>query len=186
MNKSIKHAVRIALIAALYAVFTFLSASLGLAYGNIQLRISEALMILCAFSSDAVAGVVIGCALANIASPFGPADMLIGSAATLAAALLIRTVAARVTDIRAVTALSVLMTAAVNGIAVGAETAFIAGAGQTPGVFFISAAEVVAGELIVGAVLGPLIVTALKKNKSLNLYFCTERSCEASVQKRKK
>ena len=60
-----------ALIAAAYAALTYLSAALGLAYGGIQFRISEALNILAAFTPAAVPGLMIGCVIGNIGSPMG-------------------------------------------------------------------------------------------------------------------
>ena len=56
MNKkmSVKDLVVAALIAALYAVLTYVSAAFGLAYGAVQFRISEALCILPLFTPTAI------------------------------------------------------------------------------------------------------------------------------------
>ena len=57
-----------ALIAAAYAGLTYLSNAFGLAYGPIQLRVSEILTLLPIFTTAAVPGLTIGCFIANIGS----------------------------------------------------------------------------------------------------------------------
>ena len=79
---------RAALIAALYAALGLVSAALGLAFGPVQLRLSEALCVLPLLLPEAVWGLPVGCALVNLLSPYGPLDLVIGSASTLLAALL--------------------------------------------------------------------------------------------------
>ena len=76
-----------ALIAAAYAGLTYLSNVFGLAYGPIQLRVSEVLTILPVFTPAAIPGLTVGCFIANIGS-FNVADMFFGTFATLAAAWL--------------------------------------------------------------------------------------------------
>lgn len=81
-----KSAARIAVIAALYAALTF--AALPIAYGMIQLRVSEALTILPLFCWEAIPGLFIGCLIAN--SIVSIMDVILGSLATLLAAVLTR------------------------------------------------------------------------------------------------
>ena len=76
-----------ALIAAAYAGLTYLCSAFSLAYGPIQLRISEVLTLLPIFTPAAIPGVTIGCFIANIGS-FNALDMIFGTAATLIAAIL--------------------------------------------------------------------------------------------------
>lgn len=76
-----------ALIAALYVALTFISASMGLASGVIQVRISEALTILPAFSFSAVPGLFIGCIVANLLTAAPIWDIIFGSLATLLGAV---------------------------------------------------------------------------------------------------
>ena len=72
------------IIAALYFVLTIIN---PLAFGQIQIRFSEALCILPFFTPAAVPGLFIGCLLSNLAgSPLGIYDIVFGSLATLAAA----------------------------------------------------------------------------------------------------
>lgn len=70
-TRKIHFLVEAGLIGALYAVLTYVSSMMGLAYGEVQFRISEALTILPVFTPAAIPGLVIGCIIANIGSPFG-------------------------------------------------------------------------------------------------------------------
>ena len=88
MHFDTKKLTRCALVAAIYVALTMLSNALNLAYGPIQLRFSEAMTVLPFLMPEASWGLFIGCVLSNILSPYGPLDMIVGSAATLLAALL--------------------------------------------------------------------------------------------------
>ena len=81
-----KKLVRAGIIAALYAGVTYIFAPY--AYGPFQIRPAEALTILPIFFTEAVPGLFIGCALANILSGYGVYDIVFGSLITLAAAIL--------------------------------------------------------------------------------------------------
>ena len=85
-NNKIKKLCTAGVIASLYAGLTYLSAALGLAYGPVQLRLSEALVILPIFEPVAVLGLVIGCFLGNLLS-FNVLDLLFGTAATAIGAM---------------------------------------------------------------------------------------------------
>ncbi len=81
---------RVAVIAAVYAALTIAIAPL--AYGEIQVRISDSMLILPlipGFGWDAVIGLTLGGFLANLASPFGYIDWIFGPVANFAAALLV-------------------------------------------------------------------------------------------------
>jgi len=85
---SIFQLVRGGLIAALYAV---LALSLPeFSYGIVQFRLSEALVLLPLYLPEAVPGLIIGCFLANLSSPFGIIDILGGTLCTALAAVLTR------------------------------------------------------------------------------------------------
>lgn len=74
------------LVAAVYAVVTLLFAPIS--YGQVQVRISEALTVLPYIMPQAVPGLFIGCFIANFIGGFGIPDVVMGSSATLIAALL--------------------------------------------------------------------------------------------------
>ncbi|MCR4690485.1 MAG: QueT transporter family protein [Lachnospiraceae bacterium] len=76
-----------AMIAAVYVVLTYLVNLLGLASGAIQVRISEALTILPAFTPAAIPGLFVGCLLSNTLTGCALWDIVFGSVATLLGAL---------------------------------------------------------------------------------------------------
>lgn len=74
-----------AIIAALYVVLTYVFSAF--ASGVIQVRVSEALTILPAFTPAAIPGLVIGCLLSNTLTGCVLLDIIFGSVATLIGAL---------------------------------------------------------------------------------------------------
>ena len=86
MEKSAVKLARAAIIAALYAVLTVVTAPIS--YGAVQFRIAECLCILAFFYDEAVVGLTIGCVIANLFSPSSMLDVVLGSAATFVACLL--------------------------------------------------------------------------------------------------
>ncbi len=77
---------RAAIIAAVYAALTVVLAPLS--YGQIQVRVSEALTVLAYLEPAAIPGLFIGVVIANLFSPSGPLDVVLGSLLTLVAAYL--------------------------------------------------------------------------------------------------
>ena len=76
-----------AIVGALYAALTLLSSVFGIAYGPVQFRFSEALCVLPFLFPETAWGLFAGCWVAILLSPYGLPDMIIGSLATLIAAL---------------------------------------------------------------------------------------------------
>ena len=74
-----------AVIAAIYVVLTLLFAPFS--YGEVQVRLSEALTILPFFTPAAIPGLFVGCLLANLIGNAILADIIFGSLATLIGAL---------------------------------------------------------------------------------------------------
>jgi len=81
---------RAALIAAMYIVFTIVPPFSAISYGAVQFRPGEALVLLPFLLDEAVAGVVVGCLVANLFSPFGLIDVVVGTGVTALAAILTR------------------------------------------------------------------------------------------------
>ena len=73
-------------IAALYVAVTILFAPIS--YGEIQLRVSEALTLLPFYMPATVPALFVGCLIANFIGGFGLWDVVFGSGATLLAAWL--------------------------------------------------------------------------------------------------
>lgn len=81
-----KYLTHAAIIAAVYVVITMAFAPIS--YGQVQVRISEALTVLPYFTPAAVPGLFVGCLVANIYGGAGLIDIVFGSLATLLAAFL--------------------------------------------------------------------------------------------------
>ena len=82
---------RIGIIAALYAALTLATLLFlgGLAWGPVQFRISEAVVVIALFTADAIPGLTLGCVIANLANmvisgtgALGLLDVVFGSLAT--------------------------------------------------------------------------------------------------------
>ena len=76
-----------AMIAAIYVVLTIFISAFHLASGAIQIRISEALTILPAFTPAAIPGLFLGCLISNLITGAMLPDIIFGSLATLLGAL---------------------------------------------------------------------------------------------------
>ena len=142
------------IVAGLYAAITILTASF--AYGNIQFRISEALMMLLLFEPSLTIGLTIGCLIANLFSTVSVLDIVIGTAATLLACLL-------TTRIKKPW-LAPLPTILVNAVMVGAMLSWLyMPSEQFWNGLLIFGGEVGFGEAVVLYVLGVPLYYAMKK-----------------------
>ena len=74
-----------AMIAALYVALCMVFAPIS--YGEVQLRVAEALTILPVFTPAAIPGLAIGCFIANLTGGGILPDMIFGTAATLIGAV---------------------------------------------------------------------------------------------------
>lgn len=84
-NPSVRRLAVSAVIAAVYAALTMSTGFMS--YGSVQFRIAEALGVLPFFFPVTTWGVFVGCLIANLLSPIGAADLVVGSLTTLAACL---------------------------------------------------------------------------------------------------
>lgn len=148
-NLSTKRLAKLAVVSAIYVALT-LSLSF-MAYGNIQFRIAEALMLLCFYKKDYGISLILGCLIVNLFSPMGLVDVVFGTVATVVAVALIY--------ISPNIYIASLMPVVSNAIIVGAE---IWWAFDMP--FAISALEVAAGEFVCVSILGVVLFKVLEKN----------------------
>ena len=86
-NKKVLFITQAAMIAAIYVVLTIFISAFHLASGAIQVRISEALTILPAFTPAAIPGLFIGCFISNLITGAMLPDIIFGSLATLLGAI---------------------------------------------------------------------------------------------------
>lgn len=162
MRKKNIYLSKAACAAALYAALTYISAVFGLAYTPVQFRISEALAVLPVFSAAFIPGLAVGCAAANIISPVTPLDAVIGSCASLLAALLTRKL--RNIKLKGLPVLSFAAPVVVNSLFIAFEAAIFSGKESRAKIFVLSALGVGAGEAAVVFSLGLLLFYAVNKN----------------------
>ncbi len=85
--RNIVHKTAVAgVVAAMYIALILLN--LGYSFGSVQFRAAEALTLLPFLIPESIPGLFIGCLLSNVFSRYGAPDIIIGSLATLLAALL--------------------------------------------------------------------------------------------------
>ena len=164
LNKKSLFLVTSALIAAGYTALTYLTTALGLSFGGVQFRISEALNILALFTPAAIPGLTLGCLLSNLASPFGPIDIVLGTIATLLSALLIRSISK--IDRRVTPFLAAIPPTLFNAIIVGFEIAIFTPDQSFLTVFGISALQIGLGEATVCLLLGAPMYFLLDRNRN--------------------
>ncbi|MGB9695109.1 MAG: QueT transporter family protein [Caldisericaceae bacterium] len=85
-KNKLRYFVRASVIAALYFAITYFTRPIS--FGSVQVRIAESLTVLPFIFPEAVLGLTLGCFLANIFSPFGPIDMILGTTLTFLAAVM--------------------------------------------------------------------------------------------------
>jgi uncharacterized membrane protein len=141
----IRFIARSGLLAALYAALTLAPGLNSLAYGQVQFRVSEGLLPLATVDPAAVAGLTLGTAIANTASPMGLTDVVFGSLLTLVATLIMYRVGPRLA------ALAVPIV--VNGLGVPVELALVL---DLP--FWYSVLWVTVGEAAVMLTLGIIVL----------------------------
>ena len=87
LQYSTRDLARAAVIAAAYAALAWISNFFGLAFPAIQFRLSEALCVLPFFLPETAWGLGVGCLITNLLSPYGLLDLVVGTLATLLAAV---------------------------------------------------------------------------------------------------
>ena len=147
--KNPKSLAQAALIAALYVALTLLFAPIS--YGEVQVRIAEALTILPVFTPVAVPALFVGCLLANLLGGALPFDILFGSLATLIGALITRALKDK-------PLISPIGPIAANALIVPLVLRYAYG---VPLALWILALSIAAGELLSAGVLGLLLYKAL-------------------------
>ena len=158
---TVQQLTRAAIVGALYAALTLLASAFGIAYGPVQFRLSEALCVLPFLFPETAWGLFAGCWVANLISPYGPLDMVVGSLATLLAALWTAKCRRKW--------FAPLPPVVCNGVLVGAVLAWQqSGSWETffPA-FAANALSVTLGEAAVCFVLGLLLLRGIEKTGTL-------------------
>lgn len=156
---SITAITQIGLIAAVYATLTVLLTPFS--YGAVQVRIAEALMLLCCCRKRWCVALTIGCLIANLFSGM-PTDILFGTLATAIAAVLMYYIQKPI--------IAAFVPAAINGLIIGAQLCLMY---EMP--FAVAFLGVAAGELIAVAMIGlPLYHIVLRSATLRRLIGSTE------------
>ena len=157
-SASVRAVARAAMIAAIYVVLTLIFQPIS--FGAIQFRIAEALTLLPILCAEAVPGLFIGCLLANILGGGIWFDVVLGSLATLLAAVASRRLRRR-------PLLAAAMPTIFNGLIVGPVVyfAYVRAPGDAFSlpVLLFNMGTVAFGELVVCYVLGMLMLYALRR-----------------------
>lgn len=146
-----------ALIAAAYAAITIVFSFM--AYGQVQFRISEILVLFAFIEPKYTTGLVLGCILANLPSPLGVIDVVVGSFATLIAILFIILIKKTLGYNKKTLIIASFGPVISNAIIVGWELNYLF---QTP--FWMNALYVGIGEFVVVTIVGTIVVTTIMKN----------------------
>ncbi|WP_026894389.1 QueT transporter family protein [Clostridiisalibacter paucivorans] len=148
--------VKIGVIAAVYAAVTM--SLQPISYGAIQFRLSEIMVLLAFIDPVYIPGLVLGCAIANVFSPLGIVDVVVGTFATFLSVYMI----SKSKNIFMASIWPVVM----NGVFIGGELHFLL---NLP--FLESALYVAFGEFVVVALLGCPIFYYLLKRERLVQYL---------------
>lgn len=152
----LKMLTKLAIVAALYVALTYACAPLS--YGGIQFRFSEMLILLVFFKREYSISLILGCALANIGSPYGIIDVVFGTLATAISCGLI--------CISKNLFIASLYPAIFNGIIVGLEIVLIDKLEPFWTNFGIIGGGVFLGEFVVISIAGVLVFMLLRKNNA--------------------
>lgn len=161
-----KRITRTAIIAAIYDATTLAIAPF--AYGSIQFRISEILVLLALFDPLYISGLTLGCLIANMLGPNGLLDIIFGTLATFISLIAIYFTGKIIKNYKLKLILSSIWPTIINGLIIGWMLNKLY---KLP--LILSMGEVAIGEFVVVTIIGvPLFLFAgnpfedvLKKNK---------------------
>lgn len=144
--------VRQAVVAAIYAILTIVLS--GIAYGPLQFRVTEVTTLLPFYNREYIWGITVGCIIANMASPFGIIDIIVGSFASFLAAVIM----SKMKNIW----LASLMPAITN-ILIGVQIFLIS---AEPINFFVVTGQIMLSQFIIVTIIGVPLFKILTKNKA--------------------
>lgn len=159
MKLNTKFIVRAAVIGGIYAALTL--ALSPISYGSVQFRVAEALTVLAYFSPCAVVGLTVGCAIANLWSPYGIIDIVVGASATFLGAIIAYKLPKKGKWFWLVPVPNII----INALFVGGVITFSAGIGEASlKIFLANALSVALPQAVVCYLLGMPLMMWLKKD----------------------
>ena len=172
-NVSVRNLARCAVGAALYVVLCM--ALQPLSYGAVQVRVAEALCLLPVFGAEYIAGVVLGCFLANLLGST-IVDVIFGTLATLLACLV--TYKLRNVRFKGLAIAASLPPVLFNAVIIGIEIAVMFPDPTSSAPIWLACItngiSVVKVALISYPVLGVVLVKLIESNAALRKVFATE------------
>lgn len=166
-SNNTKKLLKMALIIATYVAVTAVIAPF--AFGNIQFRVSEVMVLLAFIDPLYIPALTIGCAISNfLLSPMAIVDMIFGSLASLIALVLIWQTKKLLTKKEGYNKTLVLFIASLwatisNALIIGAELYYML---NLP--FWLSALQVAIGEFVVVSIIGVLVFKFIIENENLS------------------
>lgn len=145
-----------AVIAAIYGALTQFMAPIS--YGPVQVRLSEFMTLLAFINPKCIPGLVLGCLLANLDSPFGITDIVVGTLATY--------VAVKAMGLCPNMLTASLMPVLANGVIIGGELCYLGAIPDGDSVLGVMV-YIALGEFLSVTVLGLLITRLLLKNSKI-------------------
>nr|WP_307989001.1 QueT transporter family protein [uncultured Niameybacter sp.] len=156
-NFSTKRLVKVALVAALYAVLTIALAPIS--YGNLQFRISELMVLLAFFDPFYIGGLTLGCFVANLLGPNGIMDVIFGTLATFISVTAISFTAKSLNGSRLGLCIASIWPTLFNGLIIGWMLNYLF---KLP--LALTMLEVGFGEFVVVSIVGvPLFIFIMEK-----------------------
>lgn len=154
-DKTVNRLVKTAIVAALYAAITFVLAPIS--YGPIQFRISEVMVLLAFFDPFYIAGLTVGCFIANMLGPNGIMDIIFGTLATFISVYAISITGKFVKNNKTSLIIASFWPTIFNGLIIGWMLNYVY---QLP--LLLSIGEVAIGEFVVVTVVGVPVIKLLQ------------------------
>ena len=158
-RNDVKSLTKVGITAALYVVLTLVVAPFS--FGAFQFRVSEIFNHLIDLNKRYIWALTIGCAIANMASPLGPIDILVGTSGTLISGLLIYAINKHVSNLKAKLAVSTIIPTVVGMIPIALELHYVQ---HLP--FWLTYGTSMVGEII-SCLVGAFLVYGLSKRIDL-------------------
>lgn len=122
-KKKLNDLSKIGIVGGLYVALSLLLAPVS--FGALQLRVSETFNHLAILNKRYIWGVTLGCAIANIFSPLGVIDVVIGSLSTLMMLAISYLLSKRIEDIKKRMIINTLICSTIGMLPIALELVFI-------------------------------------------------------------
>lgn len=149
-NELVLRLVKNAIVATLYIVLTLIAPS----FMAVQFRFSEVMLLLILVNSTYAPGLILGCLIANLFSPLGLIDVVVGTSATAISLLFMSRTKNEI--------VATLWPIIFNAVLVGMELNFVFNAP-----FIASAISVAIGEFVVITCIGLPVFKIIMRNTKL-------------------